>query len=202
MSKYLIMLVLLLIPIAGQATDQNRVRKYLADRGVSNAVANVDFVLRNDQDGRGWYIDTWLYPEISKPTLAQCPSDAESDAWVEMMDQYNKPVVLKVVENRFLNMCDTLTGGTNHVRLGFAELGVIIEGMTNQNELVMCALQLLTIDAQAKREGGLLWWDTCTWHPEVVGYMLPRTAPTHAKLNAIRRQRTADAIKPLKKKKK
>jgi len=165
------LLALSLCPITN-GSDINRVRKYIGDHGQSNAVYMVDFGLRDDSDGKGSYIDLWTYTNIAKPTIAQCPSDEVSDAWASMMAQYNKTMTMKVVDNKFLSMCDILTGGTNHAKLGFAELGVIIEGMTNQNEMVMVTLQLLTIDAQAKREGGLLWWDDCAWHPEAVMYMM------------------------------
>jgi hypothetical protein len=173
MKIHLAAFIILALPaLMASGTDANRVRKYLADRGESNAVVNVNFTVRNDMDGNGPYVDGWGYPGIAKPTLAQCPSDEESDAWAGMMAQREKTVVMKVVENRFLGMCDELTGGTNHVKLGFAELQGIIELIPDTNAVVMVTLQLLSIDAQAKREGGLLWWDGCAWHPEAVPYML------------------------------
>jgi len=72
-------------------------------------------------------------------------------------------------ENAYLTMCDQLTGGTEHVKLGFAELQTIITNMqaTDPMTAMTLALQLLTLNAALVRCGGTLWWDNCTWHPEV-----------------------------------
>jgi hypothetical protein len=64
-------------------------------------------------------------------------------------------------------MCDQFIGSTAHTKLGFDTLNIIIEQIADPNVKAMAAIQLLAIDAEAKREGGNLWWDDCAWHPEV-----------------------------------
>jgi hypothetical protein len=61
-----------------------------------------------------------------------------------------------------------LTASTNHTKLGFETLEVIINSMTNEQQKIVVTLQLLATDSQAKREGGNLWWDDCVWHPELL----------------------------------
>ena len=85
----------------------------------------------------------------------------------EQARQDAKSLTLKTVENTFLLMCDQLTGVTTHTKLGFDQINAVISGLTDQNQAVMLSLKLLEIDAEAKREGGLLWWDTCTWHSDI-----------------------------------
>lgn len=67
------------------------------------------------------------------------------------------------LQNQYLTLCDQLTGGTAHVKLGFAELQAIIAEMPDKQTAMVVALQLLTLDAALKREGGLQWWDNCEW---------------------------------------
>ena len=69
------------------------------------------------------------------------------------------------LQNQYLTLCDQLTGGTNHVKLGFAELEAIVKGMmaTDPNTAVALSLQLLTLNAALVREGGINWWDNCEW---------------------------------------
>ena len=68
------------------------------------------------------------------------------------------------LQNQYMTLCGQLTG-QNPVKLGFAELQGIIEGMmaTDPNTAVALSLKLLTLDAALKREGGLQWWDNCEW---------------------------------------
>lgn len=68
------------------------------------------------------------------------------------------------LQNQYMTMCGQLTGQAP-CKLGFAELQAIITGMQTTNpEMAMgLALQLLTLDAALKREGGLQWWDSCSW---------------------------------------
>ena len=80
------------------ATLENKILKYLSDRGI----ANKSFTIRNDNDGKGVYIDAWNI-EIPKPQLSDLPSDAETDIWVEAQFQLNKPLTLKLVENIYCN---------------------------------------------------------------------------------------------------
>ena len=69
------------------------------------------------------------------------------------------------LQNRYLQMCDQLTGGTAHVKLGFAELEAVIKGLmaTDPQTAMVLSVELLTLDAALKREGGLQWWDNCVW---------------------------------------
>jgi hypothetical protein len=82
--------------------------------------------------------------------------------------QEAKPLALKTAENNFLLICDALTGSTSHAKLTFAQLAQAGESITDTTQRVSLTLQLLSIDAEAKREGGLAWWDDCEWHPEIV----------------------------------
>lgn len=68
------------------------------------------------------------------------------------------------LQNQYMTLCGQLTGQAP-CKLGFAELQAIITGMQTTNpEMAMgLALQLLTLDAALKREGGLQWWDNCVW---------------------------------------
>ena len=94
---------------------------------------------------------------------------AAVDAAEETARQMAKPLKLKIAENKFLAMCDQLTGTTSHTKLGFDELQLVLDQITDPNIKVMAALNLLAIDAEAKREGGLKWWDDCSWHQEIIG---------------------------------
>ena len=71
------------------------------------------------------------------------------------------------LQNEYLTLCDQLTGGTNHVKLGFADLEAIVKGLmaSDPNTAVALSLQLLTLNAALVREGGLQWWDGCLWTP-------------------------------------
>lgn len=114
-------------------------------------------------------IENGVLLEKTAEEKAQADLDeAARKAQEEAQRQLGKPLRLKIVENTFLSICDTLTGQTSHVKLGFDTLNTIISGITDPNTKVLVSLQLLSIDAEAKREGGLLWWDDCTWHPEIV----------------------------------
>ena len=69
------------------------------------------------------------------------------------------------LQNQYLALCDQLTGGTNHVKLGFSDLEAIVKGLmaTDPNTAVALSLQLLTLNAALVREGGVQWWDNCEW---------------------------------------
>lgn len=69
------------------------------------------------------------------------------------------------LQNQYLSLCDQLTGGTTHAKLGFAELEAIIKGLmaTDPSTAVALSLQLLTLNAALVREGGVNWWDGCAW---------------------------------------
>ena len=85
----------------------------------------------------------------------------------EQKMQMEKTNALKVAENKFLIMCDQLTNTTNHVKLGFDDIRNIIMSLPAEQQ-VMVSIQLLSYDAELKREGGNRWWDTCVWHSEVL----------------------------------
>lgn len=72
-------------------------------------------------------------------------------------------------ENSYLSMCDQISGQTNHVKLSFLDLTTALNALqaTNPMLAISTSLQLLTLDAALKRFD-IKWWDTCTWHPEIV----------------------------------
>jgi len=90
------------------------------------------------------------------------------DAGGESARQAAKPLALKTAENAFLSMCDQISGGTSHIKLGFAALEQLILQLPSEQQILV-SVRLLAIDAELKREGGNLWWDDCAWHPELVG---------------------------------
>lgn len=112
-------------------------------------------------------------------TFAQSETDAEfavdsittiSVEESEAQRQAAKSVNLKTAENNFYVLCQTL-GFPASAKPGFDELNVVLEQMqiTMPQEAVVLSVKLLAVDAAAKREGGLRWWDDCIWHPEIVG---------------------------------
>jgi len=90
-----------------------------------------------------------------------------SEAAVDVYSQSKKPYKLKVVENKFIDYCEQLTGLKE--KASFDQLNTIITQMleTDPNTATVLSLNLLAIDAEAKREGGLEWWDTCDWHDDI-----------------------------------
>ncbi len=88
-------------------------------------------------------------------------------AQAEAIRQLEKPLQLKIYENQYLGICQQL-GGTG--KLGFDELQAKITALMAQDKdtAVMLTLQLLTLDAAGKREGGLKWWDDIAYHAEIV----------------------------------
>jgi hypothetical protein len=103
----------------------------------------------------------WEYNDIT-----QAEYDAQQ-VQRELDRQAAKPAALKVVERRFLDLCETLSG--QRAKLGFAYISATIEAMMSTDPTMATALslRLLAIDAEGKREGGLAWWDDCADHPEV-----------------------------------
>ena len=90
------------------------------------------------------------------------------DTVAENWEQSSKPAALKTVENNFLLVCDMLTQSSLHEKLGFDELHVILEAWPDPQQKLDITVSLLAIDAEAKREGGLNWWDSCAWHEDIV----------------------------------
>ena len=108
MKNYLLALsILVFIGVYNYAdptsdTNVNRVRKYLADNGQSNASINVDFALIDMQGDCGVCIWRWNYTNIAIPRLADCPSAEESNAWAALKRQNDKPPLLKQLENLYV----------------------------------------------------------------------------------------------------
>jgi hypothetical protein len=75
---------------------------------------------------------------------------------------------LKTVENNYILLCEQLVG--SKIKLGFDQLNNIINELmtTDSQTATMITIKLLAIDAEAKREGGLKWWNDCTWHSDIV----------------------------------
>jgi hypothetical protein len=122
-----------------------------------------------DMDGTQMLIaDGVLREKTAEEKAAFDAAKAVYESQAEIQRQLAKPLKLKAVENRFLALCDQLTGGTEHTKLGFDVLEAIVGQIADQNTKVMVAIELLAIDAEAKREGGNLWWDDCVWHQEIV----------------------------------
>ena len=93
--------------------------------------------------------------------------DGSAEA-VKVYNQRKKPYKLKVVENKFIDYCEQLT--TVKEKASFDALNSVITAMlsTDPNTATILSLNLLAIDAEAKREGGLEWWDTCEWHDDII----------------------------------
>jgi hypothetical protein len=110
--------------------------------------------------------------ELREKTTAEKTAYADASAAAaeaaEKARQEAKALVLKTVENNFLLICDSVTGTTTHTKLGFAELQQIGSQITDPVAKTELTLTLLSIDAQAKTEGGMEWWEDCIWHPEIV----------------------------------
>jgi len=106
----------------------------------------------------------YKHPDGSEMTPEE---KAAVDDAEEAARQDAKSLSLKKVENNFLLMCDQLSGTTTHKKLGFDAIKIIINSLPVEQQIIP-SLQLLAIDAEAKREGGNLWWDDCTWHPDIV----------------------------------
>ena len=85
----------------------------------------------------------------------------------EDLKQHLKQLSLKTVENNFLAVCDILTQSSSHAKLGFAQLNAILDAWPDPTQKIDLSLKLLAIDAEAKREGGLEWWDDCFWHDDI-----------------------------------
>jgi hypothetical protein len=115
-----------------------------------------------DADGtnaRAVYVDTLTADRVA--------AQAAQAVTNEINRQLDKPLQLKIYENQYLGICQQL-GGTG--KLGFDELQAKITALLSQDKdtAVMLTLQLLTLDAAGKREGGLKWWDDIAYHAEIV----------------------------------
>lgn len=82
--------------------------------------------------------------------------------------QLNKSLKLKTVENNFLLLCEQLLGSRN--KASFDDLNTALTTLLSidQGTAIVLSLKLLAIDAEAKREGGLNWWDTAEFHEDII----------------------------------
>lgn len=107
---------------------------------------------------------------IYTDTLIQDRLEAEAEQvrLAEEARQNNKSQALKETENKFLLICEQITG--SKTKLGFDEVEVILTNLmaTDQNTAVVLSIKLLGIDAAGKRCGGNLWWDDIEWHDDIV----------------------------------
>lgn len=111
---------------------------------------------------------------------------AAVDVAEEAARQAAKSTTLKNAENNFLSLCDLLTSSTNHVKLGFAEINALIDSLPQEQQVII-GIKLLAVDAEAKREGGLKWWDDCTWHPVTLSMTLgAATKTTKTVVNVVK----------------
>ena len=108
----------------------------------------------------------WSVPTAGQ-TLAHDASIQQDAVDTEAARQSAKPDALKRAENNFFKMCASVFGDLQ--KRGFAELTQAIETLTATDAQagIVASIKLLAIDAEAKREGGLNWWDDAAWHPEV-----------------------------------
>jgi hypothetical protein len=104
----------------------------------------------------GWRIMP-TEPELAegyvRQSLKAIDSDGENGQW-EVVDaliadlereeqeyiQLTKSYALKLVENKFLLMCDQLTNNFMHLKLDFGELNAIINNMTDETMKVMTSV--------------------------------------------------------------
>jgi len=109
--------------------------------------------------------DTWTEAELIQREIDRKVDADTRSAQEEQARQLAKSLALRTAENRFLAMCDLLTNSTSHAKLSFAQIETIIKSLPLEQQPLV-SIELLAIDAELKREGGLLWWDDCVWHEE------------------------------------
>jgi hypothetical protein len=114
-------------------------------------------------------IDTGVLREkTTEEKTAYDDAKTAADEVLKQAHQVGKPLILKAVENNFLLICDAMTGTTTHTKIGFTELQQLGDLITDPAEKTALTLNLLSLDAQAKTEGGMDWWSDCEWHEEIV----------------------------------
>ena len=86
----------------------------------------------------------------------------------EQEKQDTKPLVVKQAENKFILICEALTGV--RTKAPMETLTALVEQMQETDPMgaITISLKLLALDSQLKRESGNLWWDTCVWHSEII----------------------------------
>jgi hypothetical protein len=122
--------------------------------GYERTITGVDY-----EAGEATYADALIADRLAAEAAQAVTNEAQR--------QLDKPLQLKIYENQYLGICQQL-GGVG--KLGFDELQARITSLMAQDKdtAVMLTLQLLTLDAAGKREGGLKWWDDIAYHAEIV----------------------------------
>ena len=107
----------------------------------------------------GWQVVDRLTSEIEQEQAAATAAEAAS--------QLAKPEALKIVENQFLTVCESLTG--SKAKLGFDELEVLIKTLAETDKATADTLTaaLFKINSAGVYHGGTRWWDSCAYHAEV-----------------------------------
>lgn len=133
---------------------QDEIKRRISDWAVSKLPAVSDGMERtitaiDYEAGTATYVDTPITDRLAREHAADLAANGERYA----------------LQNKYLSMCDMLTGRTDHQKLGFAELQAAIEGMKATNPLgaMSLAVELLTLNAALVRAGGVQWWDNCEW---------------------------------------
>jgi hypothetical protein len=113
---------------------------------------NLKLVEDDGITGKWEYLDTLIEDRINRENLER---------------QFNKSIELKTVENKFLLLCEQLCG--SKTKLGFDILENKITELlaTDPNTAIMLSVRLLSLDAEGKREGGLVWWNDIHWHNDL-----------------------------------
>ena len=121
-----------------------------------------------DCDAKYWLRDGDTFAEMSQEEKdAVDAAEAQAAEAAEAARQMAKPMALKRAENNFFALCFALFGDME--KRGFAAITDKLDAMkaTDAQTAIVLSIQLLGIDAEAKREGGLAWWDDATYHEEV-----------------------------------
>lgn len=107
---------------------------------------------------------TQLEAMTEEERTARDAYDAAQAEASEAARQAAKPDALKGAENNFYLLCNAVFG--DFQKRTFAELNAAIEAIkaTDFSAAVELSVRLLAVDAEAKREGGLKWWDDAVQH--------------------------------------
>ena len=154
------------LPGCANATDAD-----LIAAGVYPILASMDTTPEGGQlTGWTYEIDSGGQSVTRTATFLTAAEVAQAQADAETAMQFAKSPELKTVENTFLSMCDQLTGNTTHMKQDFATLENILFTMeqTNAVQALTISNELLMINEQGQKYGGLQWYDTCTWHQDIV----------------------------------
>jgi hypothetical protein len=171
----ILLLVGLIILIIQDASAQSeyRVLKYLNDLGYTNTTPHYGTDYKYLQTTNGIIIDLWQIPGVPKPDYTNLPSEAVSLKWYQAKWQQDKPIASKVIENKYIHLCDRVIGSESpdHVKMGFSELEATFNLMTNKADAAYMRIQFSTISAEAEKLIGAAWLDTCIWHAEAIPNM-------------------------------